>query len=82
MRLLIFFFFPLVGFAQQTNPMSISAERLRIETILSNESVLDSLTENAIKNSYFLKSFEGELAQHMKMLFRRRISGLAPFAWV
>ncbi|MCE2895758.1 MAG: TolC family protein [Flammeovirgaceae bacterium] len=79
MRLLIFFLFPLVGFAQQTNPVSISAERQRIETILSNESALDSLTENAIKNSYFLKSFEGELVQQYENVIQEKNKWLSTF---
>lgn len=61
--LLIFLFFPMVAVAQVIDQQQISAERYRIETLLRNEASLDSLTSLAIQNSYYVKSFEQEVAQ-------------------
>lgn len=79
MRLVIFFLLPVIGYSQLNSPDAISSEKLRIEALLANEQALDSLTENAIKNSYYVKSFEGELAQQYENVIQEKNKWLNTF---
>ncbi|MFY8037031.1 MAG: TolC family protein [Cyclobacteriaceae bacterium] len=79
MRLIVLFLLPVLCVGQPIDPTSVHAERQRIEAILANESALDSLTENAIKNSYYLKSFEGELAQQYENVIQEKNKWLSTF---
>lgn len=54
-------------------------ERETIEVLLSRQEYLDSLIDNALKNSYYLKSFEGELAQQYENVKQERNKWLSTF---
>jgi outer membrane protein TolC len=54
-------------------------ERETIEILLSDASHLDSLVNNALKNSYYVKSFEGELAQQYENVTQEKNKWLSTF---
>jgi outer membrane protein TolC len=70
------FFLPFLGKAQAVD---YPQERKIIEMVLASEAALDSITDQALANSYYLKSFEGELAQQYENVRQERNKWLSTF---
>jgi len=54
-------------------------EKELVEILLTNESAIDSLVEFALINSYYLKSFDAELAQEYENVLQERNKWLSTF---
>jgi len=59
--------------------VEVRQEREMIEALLINESKLDSLADQSINNSYWLKTFDGELQQQYENLKQEKNKWLSTF---
>ncbi|MEQ8812074.1 MAG: TolC family protein [Imperialibacter sp.] len=79
MRLFIFICLlsPLAVFAQQE--IDVAREIELVEVLLTNEAAIDSLVDLALVNSYYLKSFDAELAQQYENVKQEKNKWLSTF---
>ncbi|WOK04285.1 TolC family protein [Imperialibacter roseus] len=79
MRLFIFICLlsPMTVFARQE--IDVAKEIELVEVLLSNEAAIDSLVELALVNSYYLKSFDSELAQQYENVKQEKNKWLSTF---
>ncbi|MEQ8687099.1 MAG: TolC family protein [Imperialibacter sp.] len=79
MRLFIFICLlsPLTAFAQQE--IDVAREIELVEVLLTNEAAIDSLVDLALVNSYYLKSFDAELAQQYENVKQEKNKWLSTF---
>jgi outer membrane protein TolC len=79
MRLFIFalLLLPLTVLGQQQ--LDVEKEIEIVEMLLSSESAIDSLTDLALINSYYLKSFDAELAQQYENVKQEKNKWLSTF---
>ncbi len=72
-------FLTTAGLAAYGQSQDFKTEKESVEMLLDSEATLDSLTDNAIKNSYLLKSFEGELSQEYENVKQEKNKWLSTF---
>ncbi len=79
MRLFIFtcLLFPFAVAAQQD--VDVAKEIEIVEVLLSTEAAIDSLVDLALLNSYYLKSFDAELAQQYENVKQEKNKWLSTF---
>lgn len=69
--------FPVASIAQEQ--IDIDREIELVEVLLANEEAIDSLVDLALRNSYYLKSFDAELAQQYENVKQEKNKWLSTF---